>query len=103
MRLSEEPARERLASARVVHLATADETGRPHLVVATFAAGLTLMFGIKALGLLRVSEEGEIEGLDIHEHGAPAYHPEPSYEGYSMLPPGKTGAAPAMTGVGVPN
>ena len=26
--------------------------------------------------MLRVSEEGELEGIDIHEHGAPAYHPE---------------------------
>ena len=25
---------------------------------------------------LRVSEEGELEGLDIHEHGGPAYHME---------------------------
>ena len=39
------------------------------------------MFGIKAIGMLRISEEGELEGLDIHEHGAPAYHPEPSYDG----------------------
>jgi Amt family ammonium transporter len=36
---------------------------------------------INAAGLLRVSEEGEIEGLDIHEHGAPAYHPEAAYMG----------------------
>jgi PPOX class probable F420-dependent enzyme len=38
MRLTEETARERLASAPVVRLATTDATGRPHLVVATFAA-----------------------------------------------------------------
>jgi Amt family ammonium transporter len=25
---------------------------------------------------LRVSEDGELEGLDIHEHGSPAYHME---------------------------
>jgi PPOX class probable F420-dependent enzyme len=37
MRLSEEDARVRLASVPVVHLATADATGRPHLVVTTFA------------------------------------------------------------------
>ena len=47
------------------------------------------MFGVKALGVLRISEEGELEGLDIHEHGAPAYHPEPAYEGYSAIPSGK--------------
>jgi PPOX class probable F420-dependent enzyme len=37
MRLTEEAARERLTSVPVVHLATADETGRPHVVVAVFA------------------------------------------------------------------
>jgi PPOX class probable F420-dependent enzyme len=37
MRLTEETARERLTSAPVVRLATTDETGRPHLVVVTFA------------------------------------------------------------------
>lgn len=37
MRLTEETARERLTSAPVLRLATTDETGRPHLVVATFA------------------------------------------------------------------
>jgi PPOX class probable F420-dependent enzyme len=37
MRLTEDAARERLASVPVIHLATSDETGRPHLVVATFA------------------------------------------------------------------
>jgi hypothetical protein len=25
---------------------------------------------------LRVSRDGELEGLDIHEHGTPAYHME---------------------------
>ena len=53
------------------------------------------MLGIKAIGQLRISPEGELEGLDIHEHGAPAYHPEPAYEGYSPLPPGKVGATSA--------
>lgn len=37
MRLTEDDARTRLASAPVVRLATADADGRPHLVVATFA------------------------------------------------------------------
>ena len=32
-----------------------------------------LMLAVKATGLLRVSREGELEGLDIHEHGIPAY------------------------------
>jgi Amt family ammonium transporter len=66
--------------------------GSGTIIVCTAAAGLLLMFGLKALGLLRVSEAGEIEGLDIHEHGAPAYHPEPAYDGYSPIPSIKTGA-----------
>ncbi len=60
--------------------------GSATIIAFTLAAGLLVMFTLKALGLLRVSEAGELEGLDIHEHGAPAYHPEPSYEGYSPIP-----------------
>ena len=37
MRLPEQIARTRFASARAVRLATVDEEGRPHLVVVTFA------------------------------------------------------------------
>ena len=29
---------------------------------------------VKATKTLRVSAEGELEGIDIHEHGAGAYH-----------------------------
>ena len=60
--------------------------GSATIIVFTAAAGLLVMFSLKALGMLRISEAGELEGLDIHEHGAPAYHPEPSYEGYSPIP-----------------
>ena len=31
------------------------------------------MYAVKATGTLRVSEAGELEGLDIHEHGLSAY------------------------------
>ena len=61
--------------------------GSATIIAATAAAGLLLMFGLKALGVLRISEASELEGLDIHEHGAPAYHPEYAYMGYSQLPP----------------
>ena len=37
---------------------------------------LALMVAVKATGTLRVSKEGELEGLDIHEHGTPPYHVE---------------------------
>jgi len=46
-----------------------------------FGVGLALMYAVKATGTLRVSEEGELEGIDIHEHGSPAYHPEAAYMG----------------------
>ncbi len=48
---------------------------------AAFIVAFAIFKAIDAFGLLRVSEEGELEGLDIHEHGAPAYHPEPAYMG----------------------
>ena len=60
--------------------------GSATIIVCTAAAGLLLMFGLKALGVLRISEAEELEGLDIAEHGAPAYHPEPAYQGYSPVP-----------------
>ena len=56
---------------------------------AAFAVALLLMYGVKALGILRISPEHELEGLDIVEHGAPAFHPEYAYMGYSPIPGGK--------------
>ena len=42
-------------------------------VAATLAISLLMMFGLKKIGVLRVSKAGELEGLDLHEHGAAAY------------------------------
>jgi Amt family ammonium transporter len=39
----------------------------------TFAVAMAVFFVLNAMGLLRVSKEGEMEGLDIHEHGISAY------------------------------
>ena len=64
------------------------------------AIALIVMYAVKALGVLRISEEVELQGLDIHEHGAPAYHPEFAYMGYSPIPGGRTNRLP--TGGGVP-
>jgi Amt family ammonium transporter len=73
--------------------------GSATITAATLLAGFALMYSIKFFKQLRISEEGEIEGLDIHEHGAPAYHPEPAYNGYSAMPPGRMGGG---TAPGVP-
>ncbi len=35
--------------------------------------GLILMYAVKMTGTLRVSKEGELQGLDVHEHGGSAY------------------------------
>jgi Amt family ammonium transporter len=34
---------------------------------------MLLMYAVKATGTLRVSRQGELEGLDVHEHGGSAY------------------------------
>lgn len=58
--------------------------GSAVVTVATLLAGFALMYAVKATGTLRISEEGELEGIDIHEHGASVYHPEPAYTGGSL-------------------
>ena len=47
--------------------------GSAAVTAATFAVGMVLMYAVKMTGQLRVSAEGEMEGLDRHEHGMPAY------------------------------
>ena len=53
--------------------------GSATAVIVVLSASLLIMYGIKAIRgswTLRVSQDGEVEGLDIHEHGTPAYHME---------------------------
>jgi Amt family ammonium transporter len=59
---------------------------------ATLIVAFALMYAVKATRTLRVSEEGEIEGIDIHEHGAPAYHPEAAFTGIGGSPVSMPGA-----------
>lgn len=47
--------------------------GSASITAGTFAVGLALMYLVKVTGTLRVSKEGEREGIDLHEHGALAY------------------------------
>jgi len=51
----------------------AQAIGSLTITVATFGVSLVVMYALKAMGLLRVSPEGEAYGLDLHEHGIPAY------------------------------
>ncbi len=57
----------------------------------------------RRLGILRISPEHELEGLDIVEHGAPAYHPEYAYMGYSPIPGGKSGGVSIPSGASAPS
>jgi len=53
--------------------------GSATCIVVVLSVTLVVMLAIKAIRgtwTLRVSREGELEGLDIHEHGTPAYHVE---------------------------
>ena len=47
--------------------------GSAIVTVATFGVAMAVMLAVNATGLLRVSEEGESYGLDLHEHGISAY------------------------------
>jgi Amt family ammonium transporter len=43
------------------------------IVLATFALAMAVFGGLHLVGLLRVTKDGELEGLDLHEHGISAY------------------------------
>jgi len=43
------------------------------ICLSTFLLAMLLMTLVNMTGTLRVSREGELEGLDVHEHGIPAY------------------------------
>jgi ammonium transporter, Amt family len=59
----------------------AQAIGSAAVCVTTFAVAMVLMYAVKATGTLRVSAAGEMEGLDVHEHGMLAY-PEYVIHGY---------------------
>jgi Amt family ammonium transporter len=40
---------------------------------ATFIVAMVMFVILNAIGILRISKEGELEGMDIHEHGIQAY------------------------------
>ncbi len=47
--------------------------GSAIVTIATFGSAYIVMWVVNAMGLLRVSAEGEKYGLDLHEHGISAY------------------------------
>jgi Amt family ammonium transporter len=51
----------------------AQAIGSVTITLATFGVSLAVMYAVNAMGILRVSAEGEMYGLDLHEHGIPAY------------------------------
>lgn len=51
----------------------AQAIGSGIITVATFSVSLVLMYAVKSMGLLRVSKEGEQQGIDNYEHGIGAY------------------------------
>jgi Amt family ammonium transporter len=74
----------------------AQAIGSAIITSATFVVALVLMYAVNALGVLRVTEEGELQGLDLHEHGIPAY---PEYALHSSaMPQGQAGFTTAVLG-----
>jgi Amt family ammonium transporter len=64
----------------------AQAIGSATVTVATFAVSLLVMYLVNLTGALRISKEGELQGLDLHEHGISAY---PEYVIHaSATPPG---------------
>ena len=47
--------------------------GSAAITAATFGFSLLMFYAVKMTGTLRVSKDGELEGLDVHEHGGSAY------------------------------
>jgi Amt family ammonium transporter len=68
---------------------TAQMIGSAAIVSATFFSSLAMFYVLNLFGVLRVSEEGELQGLDLHEHGIPAY---PEYALHSAASPMGTSA-----------
>lgn len=56
-----------------VQVLMAQAIGSAIITVSTFVVALIVMYAVNAIGLLRVSKEGELYGLDLHEHGISAY------------------------------
>jgi Amt family ammonium transporter len=56
-----------------MHQFEAQVIGNAAIGIGVFVAAMVLMYLVKLTGTLRISKEGELEGLDMHEHGGHAY------------------------------
>jgi Amt family ammonium transporter len=54
-------------------LLIAQTIGSAVTTISTFAVALVVMLAVNAFGLLRLDREGETYGMDLTEHGIPAY------------------------------
>jgi Amt family ammonium transporter len=63
-----------------------------------FVVSMAIMYAVKATRTLRVSKEGELEGLDLHEHGGSAY-PELIGASRGFVPPEEPASASAHVSV----
>jgi len=54
-------------------LLIAQAIGSATTTIATFAVALAVMYTVNAFRLLRLDTEGETYGMDLTEHGIPAY------------------------------
>jgi Amt family ammonium transporter len=47
--------------------------GSACITLATFGVAMVVMLAVNAIGMLRLPEEAELYGMDLHEHGISAY------------------------------
>jgi Amt family ammonium transporter len=76
--------------------------GSASVTGATLVVAFALMYAVKATGTLRVSRAGELEGLDLHEHGMLAY-PEFSVHGSPRLTHDMPVASASMAAAPLPS
>ena len=65
------------STAAVSPLLVSQLIGSAAITAATFGVSMVMFYALKMAGTLRVSKEGELEGLDFHEHGGTAYPENP--------------------------
>ena len=68
-------------------LLEAQVIGNAIITLSTFSIAMLVMYLVHLTGTLRVSEEGELYGLDLHEHGISAY---PEYVISTLGTPGNS-------------